>query len=42
MPKKTKFGGWQCSECTEKCTEKEEEQLQPTVDINESRKLRFE
>lgn len=38
MPKKTKFGGWQCSECTDKINQEEEEE--PSVDVNESRRLR--
>lgn len=41
MPRKTKFGGWACSDCVLKEEEHEEELAQAPVDVNETRKLRL-
>lgn len=40
LPRKSKYGFWQCSECTQRQDEEEEELAQQPVDINETRKLR--
>lgn len=40
MPKKSRFGIWQCSECSQKQDEEEEELAQQQVDVNETRRLR--
>ena len=40
MPKKSRFGVWQCSECSQKQDEEEEELAQQQVDVNETRRLR--